>query len=115
MKIYEIITTFTFNKKVRRANILLLILDSYKSNFADIIKAFQHVAILNEDLAITINKEEIFLYVFNYIYTSDMSQQQENLSFKSQNTNLKCRFCYIVNIDRNQLDYDLVMNKRFYY
>ena len=48
------------------------------------------------------------------MYIRDMSQQQKNSEFKSQNVTLKCRFCCIVNIDRDRLNYDLVTNERFY-
>ena len=63
----------------------------------------------------TINERDVFLCSFPFMYIGDMPQQQENAGFKSQNANLGCRFCYIVNTERGQLDYDLVQNGRFHH
>ena len=44
-----------------------------------------------------------------------MSQQQVNAEFKSQRVNLDCRFCFISNESRNNLEYDIVAYNRFHY
>ena len=114
MKIYEIIASFFFRERTRRANVLPLTLDPHGSNFVDVIDAFQHMTNLDEDIPITINGEKVFLCAFNHMYVRNMPQQQKNSGFKSQNATLRCRFCFIVNTDRDRFDYDLIMNERFH-
>ena len=137
MGMYLIMASFTFRERARRANVLPLTLGPHGSNFADVIAALQHMGDLDEvskffisllpfrrsnadlkliqGLLMTINGEEVFLCSFPFMYIGDMPQQQESSGFKSQNANLGCRFCYIVNTERDQLDYDLVQNGRFHH
>ena len=114
MRMYMIIAVFTFRERARRVNVLSLTLNSHDSNFANVIVTLQHIEDLDENLTININDEKIFLCVFTHMFVDDMSQQQKNFEFKSQNANLDCRFCYIVNTKRDQLDYDLFNNDRFH-
>ena len=73
IRVYLNITDFTFQECVRRSNVLLLTLDSYKSNFLDIVKIIQSLLRLNDKKKLLINKKKIFVYVFTLIYTKDMS------------------------------------------
>ena len=114
MRMYMIIAVFTFRERTRRANVHSLTLKSHDSNFANVIETLQHLEDFDEDISITINDEEIFLCVFTHMFVSDMSQQQKNSKFKSQNANLDCRFCFISSTNRDQLEYDLVANDRFH-
>lgn len=70
---YIIIAIFTFREKVRRANVLSLTLNSHESNFANVIDVLQHLRDLDEKVDITINDEEVFLYVFTHMFVDDMS------------------------------------------
>ena len=114
MKIYEIIASFFFRERARRVNVLSLIFDFHGSNFADVVDAFQHMTYFDEGISISINGEEVFLCAFNHMFVGDMPQQQKNFDFKSQNAILGCRFCFILNVDRDRLDYDLITNDRFH-
>ena len=114
MNVYEIIASFSFRKRARRVNVLSLTLGLHDSNFVDVVDALQHMTNLDEGISISINGEEVFLCAFNHMYVEDMSQQQKNFDFKSQNATLGCRFCFIVNTDRDRLDYDFVTNERFH-
>ena len=107
-----IIAVFIFREQTRRTNVFSIIFDFHDSNFFDVIKILQHFKNLDEDINISINDEKVFFYVFIHMFINDMSQQQKNSNFKSQNANLKCQFCFIVNIERDQLNYNLFKHER---
>lgn len=90
MRIYLIIAIFIFRERVRRFNVLSLMLDSHESNFVDVIDAFSVMRDLDSDISTSIENKKVFLCVFNLAYLDDMSQQQENSSFMSQNVDYDC-------------------------
>ena len=106
---------FFFRERARRVNVLSLIFDFHDSNFVDVVDVLQHMTDFDEGIFISINGEEVFLCAFNHMYIGDMFQQQKNFDFKSQNVTLGCRFCSIINTDRDRLDYDFITNERFHH
>ena len=101
MGIYEIIASFFFRERARRANVLPLTLGPHGSNIADVVDTFHYMASLDENIFNHINDEEVFLCAFHDMYVGDMPQQQENSGFKSQKATPGRRFCFIVNTYRD--------------
>lgn len=93
----------------------LIILESHESNFSDVIKALKYFVSLNENMKLIINEQKIFVCVFLLTYIDNISQQQKNSEFKNQRTTLKCRFCFISINERQNLNYNIIENKRFHY
>ena len=115
MKMYIIIAIFIFRERAQRANVLLIIFNFHDNNFFNVIEVLQHFEDFDENINISINNEKVFCYIFIHIFVNDMSQQQENSNFKSQNVNLKCRFYFIINIKRDQLNYNLFKHECFHH
>ena len=115
MKVYIIVAALIFKKRTRRINVFSFILESHDSNFADVIKVIRFFVLLNENIKVLINEQKIFFCIFILIYIDDMSQQQKNFDFKSQETTLKCRFCFISVNERHKLNYNIVENERFHH
>ena len=70
---------------------------------------------LKKDIKLMINEQKTFVCVFTLIYIDNMSQQEKNSKFKSQRATLKCRFCFISVNERQNLNYNIIENKRFDY
>ena len=59
--------------------------------------------------------QSIKVCIFSLITIENMSQQQINAKFKSQNANLDCRFCLISSDHRDDLNYDIIQNDKFHH
>ena len=117
MRMYMIFANFFFKKRIRRFNVLSLILESHESNFADIVAVLQSLlANLKVDESLTFDDEKkVFLCAFTLCFLNDMFQQNENFEFLNQRINLECRFCFVQVKERNNIEYDTFRNERFHH
>lgn len=118
---YLINTALKYRERYRRSNIIPLILGLYRSNIADIVATIG-LALYNLDASKMIDlflpdstSEQVIVVSFILAFLSNMPQQQENSSIKSQNTTYGCRSYIVANVYRGNLVYNLVANSRFYY
>ncbi len=70
---------------------------------------------LDQGTKLTVNDEEIFVYVFTLAFIEDMSQQQINFNCKDVEANKDCRFCLISIEEQSNLNYDGVMNEHYHH
>lgn len=61
-------------KRVRRANVFLVTLGPYGSNFADIVKAIREKGLkaLDRSVEIDVDRERVLLIAFTYAYLGNM-------------------------------------------
>ena len=109
-------TSLTFKERTRRANVHPLTLGPHGSNFPDVVKVLQSsVSLFDAGTDVVINGKTTRLIVFTHMFLGDMPQQQENSGFKTQRANRGCRFCFVEEKDRGNLEYDLVSQGRFHH
>ena len=70
---------------------------------------------MNENFEIKINDAFEQLCVYNMIFLDDISQQVENDEFLQHQTNMRCRICLCSKIERDNLEYDIVMNDKYHW
>ena len=115
MGMYLIFAALSFRERARRANVLPLTLGPHGSNFGDVVNALGSLASLEEGLILNINGEDTLVCAFTLCFIGDMPQQQENAGFKSQRATLGCRFCFVQDVQRGDLDYDTTVNGRYHH
>jgi hypothetical protein len=76
------------------------------------LKSLSH---LDRGVEVQIGNDKVLLCAFTMAYTGDMPQQQENSGYKSQNAKLGCRFCFISDEERGNLDYDIFNEGRYHH
>lgn len=61
-------------ERARRANVFLITLGPYSSNFADVVKAIgeKGLTALNRGIEIEVDREKVLLIVFIYTYLGNM-------------------------------------------
>ena len=115
MSIYMIFVAFNFNERMRRINVFSLTLEPHESNLNDVLNILSSLHNLNQRFVILDLSQSIRICIFSLVTTENMSQQQTNAKFKSQNANLNCRFCLISNDHRDDLNYDIIQNDKFHH
>ena len=115
MNMYVIVTALIFKERARRTNVFSFIFESHENNFSNVREALKSFISLDENMKLMINEQKTFVCVFTLTYIDDMSQQQKNSEFKSQRATLKCRFCFISINERQNLNYNIIENKRFHH
>ena len=111
----------TFQERTRRANVLPITLGPHGSNFSDVVEAMSALIDLDKGYTMTIDNPnlkingEVKVYAHTMTYIGDMPQQQANSGNKSQRATRGCRFCYITEDERGNLDYDIITNGRFHF
>jgi hypothetical protein len=115
MGIYYMFASLNFQERNRRQNVLPITLGPHGSNLDDVIRALQSLIPLDEGMTLDINGIETTVCVFTLCFIGDMPQQQWNAGFKTQRANRGCRFCFISEIERDNLDFDILNEGRFHY
>lgn len=110
LNIYMIFASLTTVERAKESNVFSITLDSYDSEFDDVIKALQEDLIeLNKDVEMCINDENKFVCAFVMTFINDTSQQQNNSEFKHQNALRDCWYYYIIEFKiKAQLNFDTV-------
>lgn len=115
MGIYLIMAGLTLRERTRRSNVLPLTLGPHGSNFCDVIGAMQLMTKLDEGLTADIKGKSVQLFAFTLMFIGDMPQQQENAGFRTQRANRGCRFCFIEESMRADLDFDIINEGRYHH
>ena len=115
MNMYLIIVVFSFRERVRKANVLFLTLKFHDSNFPNVVNSLSVMLKLNVNVIFIIKGKPTYVCMFTLAYVKDMSQQQKNFEFKSQNADYECRFCIIHFNNRATLNFNIVKNERYHY
>lgn len=114
MGVYLIIAAFSFVERARRSNVLPLTLGPHGSNFDDVVASLQSMYDLDGGMYLDINGEKTFVCIFTLAYLGDMPQQQTNSGFLSQRATLGCRFCFVPDKQRANINYDIITNGRYH-
>ena len=116
MGMYFIPASLSFHERARRVNVFPLTLGPHGSNFADVVDAMKaRLAVLDKGIEVQIKGETVLLCTPTTLYAADMPQQQKNAGMKSQRAILGCRYCFITNDQRADLDFDTFTNGRYHY
>jgi hypothetical protein len=115
MGFYQTPAALGFSDRNRRANVLPITLVPHGSNFDDVVGALKQFKLLDKGVVVDINSEPAYMCVFTLCYTGDMPQQQENSGFKTQRGTRGCRFCFIDETIRGDLDYNVNDEGRYHY
>lgn len=92
---YLILAYFSYKKRKKLANIFILILDSYKVAFYNIIKVFcKLIKKLDISIEIKINNKRKIVYVSIIVFLNNILQQTNNNRFSRYNTNIRCYICF---------------------
>lgn len=98
---------------MRRANVFSLTLRSHDNNLNEIIDALSNLRRFDREILLNLS-QLIRVCAFTLCFLKDMSQQQINANFKSQNANKNCRFCTIDAHVKNNLNFDIIRQNRFH-
>ena len=115
MGFYQTPGALSFSDRNRRANVLPITLGPHGSNFEDVVDALKQFKLLDKGMDVDINGKTTHMCVFTLCYTGDMPQQQENSGFKTQRAIRGCRFCFIDETVRGDLDYNTIEEGRYHY
>lgn len=104
----------TVKERKRRSSIFLLTFDPHGSELEDIPDVLKPgIAALDRGSNMEINGEKQIVCAFIMAWLGDMPQQQDNCGLKRQNAARGCRLCTIYSEARDQLDFDLVLQRRY--
>lgn len=113
---YFILDSLLFQERARRTNIFPFTLGPYGSNFPNIVKLVEaRIAILDKGIFVNINSEDMLLYILILAYLGDIPQQQKNLGIKTQRIVIGYQYYFIPQDQRGNLEYNLLVNGRYYY
>src|SRR5271168_1425078 len=115
MGFYKIPAAFNSCERNRRANVLPLTLGPHGSNFDDVVAALKSLIPLDRGTLLDIKGIPTMMCAFTLCYIGDMPQQQENSGFKTQRATRGCRFCFVKDTARGDLDFNTVEHGRYHY
>ena len=98
---------------MRRANVFSLTLKSHDSNLNEIVDALSNLRRFDKEIWLDLS-QFIRICAFTLCFLKNMSQQQINANFKSQNAIKNCRFCTIDAHVKNNLNFDIIKQNRFH-
>ena len=75
-------------------------------------RQFKH---LDKGIVVEINGVPTMMCVFTLCYLGDMPQQQGNSGMKTQRAKRGCRFCYVVEDERADLQFDTNTHGRYHH
>ena len=113
MAVYFQLASLFFHERMRRANVFPLTLRSHGSNLNEIIDALSDLRRFDREVWLDLS-QPTRVCAFTLCFLEDMSQQQINAGFKSQNATKGCRFCTIDAHVRGNLDFDIIRQNRFH-
>ena len=113
MKVYLQFAAFTFHKKMRRSNVFILTLNFHDSNLNEIFDALSFLRSLDKEIVFDLS-QSTRVCAFSLCITKNMFQQQTNAICKFMRAIFDCRFCFILNEKRKNLEYDIIQKRRFH-
>lgn len=118
--VYAIITSMSGEDIHRQANIFPPTLSPHSSNFDDMIRSLQSLGTLDCGQRITINGEDVVIYIPTLGYLGDLPQQDKSSSFRGPKALKFCRF-YAIGQQavksaqpNGVLDFDIVTHGRYH-
>lgn len=114
---YFILASLLFIERARRTNVFPFTLGLHSSNIEDVVATIAPMlqALNYSELMTILGSRQVIVCTFLLYYISDMPQQQENSSMKTQRTTISCRFCYYLDTQRRNLQFDIIVIGRYYY
>ena len=113
---YLIFVNFSYKKRRILINVFTVILKSHDAHFKNVIENFDKVIrTLNRDQNLNINEEQTTICVFIMTFLKNMSQQTNNAEFFRHNAVMKCQICLCSKSDRDDLNYDVIVNDRYHW
>ena len=113
---YLIFVNFLYKKRRILINVFIVILNSHDAHFKNVIEIFDKtIRTLNRDQNLNINEKQTTICVFIMTFLKNMSQQTNNTKFFRHNVIMKCRTCLCSKNDRNDLNYDVIVNDRYHW
>ena len=100
---------------LRRIAVIPLTLVPFAADPAQALRAIPNLSELDKGLYVKIDGEEVFLCTFTMCFLGDMVEQQEIAGCLSHQGNKSCRFCLIDKQSRDDLDFDIVKQGRYYH
>ena len=112
---YLISACLTYKKRRKLANVFTLSLKSHKAKLDDIVKVFvKPIQKLDRGTQLEVNDNLKTVCVFAITFLGDMSQQTDNAGFMRYSIRIGYRTCYCSKKERGNLDFDTVVNDRYY-
>ena len=112
---YLIFVNFSYKKGRILINVFIVTFESHDVYFKNVIEIFNKtIRTLNQNQKLNINEKQTTICVFIITFLKNMSQQANNAKFFRHNAIMKCRICLCVKSERNDLNYDIVINDRYH-
>ena len=113
---YLISICLTYKKRRKLANMFILSLRSHRTELNDVIKAFvKPIQKLNRGTQLKVNDNLKIVCAFAITFLDDMSQQANNVGFMRYSVRIEYRICYCSKKERDNLDFDTIINDRYYW
>ena len=106
----------SYKKRRKLINVFILTLRSHEVNIENVIECiFKIIRRLDKnDVEMNIVEETVFVCAFEMTLLDDMSQQTHNKDFLYHFARMSYRTCYCLRKERENLEYDVVVNDRYH-
>ena len=113
---YLIPANLPYKERRILANVFTVTLGPHGAHLKDVIGAFgKAIRALDRGQTLDINGEQTTVCAFIMAFLGDMPQQADNAGFSRHNAVMGCRTCLCSKSDRDNLNYDVIVNGRYHW